>query len=71
MERFTLELELGNDGMMTAGDVRQALENAGTRLVGLVGRETVLEELLEAGDAPAGRMLDVNGNTCGRWAVES
>lgn len=45
MERFTLELELGNDGMMTAGDVRQALENAGTRLVGLVGRETVLEEL--------------------------
>lgn len=61
--KFTVEIELGNDGMRTNADVAAALEALAQRL-----------EDLGAGWAPPqaeGTIMDGNGNTVGRWGTIS
>lgn len=59
--KFKLEIELGNDAMLTAWDVGNAVSNAMKRR--LTGNTTLI-----AGDR--GRIVDVNGNKVGSWVVE-
>ena len=53
-EKFTLHIELGNDAMQTATDVAGALRIVETQLC--AGKEF-------------GKILDVNGNSVGRWSL--
>ena len=66
MPRFTLELELGNDAMQAGDDVGRALGQVAMLLEGLKP-----EELLELVGGSLPGIRDLNGNTCGRWAVEA
>lgn len=59
--KFKLEIELGNDDMVTSWDVGNAVSNAMKRR--LTGNTTLV-----AGDG--GRIADVNGNKVGSWVVE-
>ena len=52
--KFTLEIELGNAAMSTPLNVARALDTVAARL-----RNGERE----------GRIRDVNGNTCGTWAI--
>lgn len=61
MKKFKLEIELGNDAMVTAWDVNNAVSNAMKRR--LTGNTALI-----AGDR--GRIADVNGNKVGSWVVE-
>ena len=56
-----MEIELGNDAMLTAWDVGNAVSNAMKRR--LTGNTTLI-----AGDR--GRIVDVYGNKVGSWVVE-
>jgi hypothetical protein len=58
--KFTLEIELGNAAMRTAGDIAGALAK-------IAGRIDPRDVAAGAG----GAVLDVNGNTVGRWEVTS
>jgi hypothetical protein len=53
---FKLEIELGNDDMQTSDHIAEALRN--------------VADQLDRG-APGGRIVDENGNTVGRYEVES
>lgn len=60
--RFTVEIELGNDAMQTWGDVRRVL------------RELVrhLSDATQPHSKPqidGGKIMDVNGNSVGKWEV--
>lgn len=59
--KFKLEIELGNDAMLTAWDVGNAVSNAMKRRI--AGNTTLI-----AGDR--GHIADVNGNKVGSWVVE-
>ena len=56
-EKFTLDIDLGNDAMQTADDVAEALRRVAKRL--------------EADrDLSSGLIRDLNGNTVGVWVAE-
>lgn len=60
-KRFRVEIELGNDAMLTGADLAQALAKVG-------------DVLRHYADLPVGLALnikDANGNTVGRWRVTS
>jgi len=57
--KFSLEIELGNEAMQSAGDVAEALRESATRIG--IGQFSP--------DGETGRIYDVNGNTVGRWQV--
>ena len=59
--KFKLEIELGNDAMLTAWDVGNAVSSA-------MKRRIAGNTILIAGDR--GRIADVNGNKVGSWVVE-
>jgi len=54
LDKFTLTIELGNDGMQDPADVGHALDE-------------IANELIERRFAVSGTVRDVNGNTVGRW----
>jgi len=54
--RFTLEIELGNDGMRTSQHVAEALYEIAQRVYPRHEEE--------------GKIRDVNGNTVGGWSFE-
>jgi hypothetical protein len=54
-ERFTVEIELGNDAMQNGEDVANALVEMAADL--RIGQES-------------GVVRDFNGNTVGRWAFD-
>jgi hypothetical protein len=56
--KFTLEIELGNDAMMTGADVIKSLKNS-----------LKDEEELPLDEGTAGMLWDENGNTVGKWSV--
>lgn len=63
--KFTLEIELGNDGMQTVDDVQDAIQ-------AFVSSQTVTRNVagnreFERGDG--GKIRDFNGNTVGKWEV--
>ena len=59
---FQLKIELGNDAMRTADDIRAAVKDVAKYL-----KDWRSGELPEAGDnAP---ILDINGNAVGKWEV--
>lgn len=59
---FHLKIELGNDAMQTADDIRAAVKDVAKYL-----KEWRSGELPEVGDnAP---IRDVNGNTVGKWEI--
>ena len=59
---FQLKIELGNDAMQTADDIRAAVKDVAKYL-----KEWRSDELPEVGDnAP---ICDVNGNTVGKWEI--
>lgn len=55
MEKFRLEIQLGNDAMQDAQDVARALEATARRM--------------RQGDE-SGKIMDANGNSVGRFAIE-
>jgi hypothetical protein len=57
---FTLQIELGNDAMSTANDVANAL-------YALAGRMAGDDSSLSG----AGSVRDDNGNTVGRWSIDT
>ena len=57
-DKIKLEIELGNDAMLTGRDVARALRELAKRLA-----DSDLEE--ETG----GCIKDLNGNTVGKWEV--
>jgi hypothetical protein len=61
--KFKLEIELGNDGMLTDFDVRNALQNSFLR------HHEWYDTALEHGEC--GGILDQRGNVVGTWIVES
>lgn len=65
--KFRLEIGIGNDAMLTAGDAAEALRRVAALL------EMSAEEALEplAVEYPGGVLIrDLNGNRVGRWWVE-
>ncbi len=59
---FQLKIELGNDAMQTADDIRAAVKDVAKYL-----KEWRSGELPEVGDnAP---IRDVNGNIVGKWEI--
>lgn len=54
-ERFRLEILLGNAEMRSSEDIAEALEATAAKL---------------RGHQTAGKIMDVNGNSCGSYAVE-
>ena len=59
--KFSLEIELGNDGMTSPQDVSDCLQ----KIAKDIGRAGTL------GVGDSCRILDVNGNAVGRWRVKS
>jgi hypothetical protein len=59
--KFTLEIKLGNDAMMTPGAVARTLEN----VAGILWRTRAPE----AGKAEDGAIVDDNGNRVGSWEL--
>ncbi len=58
--KFTLEIELGNEGMRTDVDIRDALHKTAYK--------TSMSSIPEAGDD--GPVYDYNGKTVGKWEVK-
>lgn len=62
--RFTLQIELGNEAMMTIYDVACALRKTADKLDGLPA--DALPKELDPFDR-SGNIRDENGNTVGSW----
>jgi hypothetical protein len=60
VDKFTLEITLGNDAMRTRTDIEQALRELGQNL-------RYMSDPPESGDS--GKIMDVNGNSVGKWEV--
>lgn len=60
MSQFILKINLGNDAMQEANDVRRAIHHA---------IKDVSFNLFRKGDA-SGIVKDINGNTVGSWKVK-
>jgi hypothetical protein len=58
MERFTLEIEMGNDSMQTGGDIADALRKIADDC-----------DTRRGGKDESGRIRDENGNTVGHWEI--
>lgn len=59
--KFVLQIELGNDAMMTRLDIARTLQKLATKLYASVG---------EAMEGDGGALYDDNGNCVGGWHVE-
>lgn len=62
--KFTVEIELGNDGMQTADDVAQALYATADRIVDVTGSDPLTDHVREFRN-----IRDLNGNTVGLWQI--
>jgi hypothetical protein len=62
VQRFVLDIELGNDAMQTPDDVREALQ----RICHVDG---TLANLTNFTDEDEGNIRDANGNRVGKWYV--
>lgn len=60
--KFKLEIELGNEAMLTSHDIAEALRDVMRKL--RKDSEDSLEEAFK------GRIKDLNGNTVGGWQIE-
>jgi hypothetical protein len=58
--KFTLEIELGNDAMLTRNDIEDALRRLGQNC-------KYMSDPPEEGNE--GDIMDYNGNTVGHWYV--
>ena len=68
--KFVLSIDLGNDAMQTPGDVAEALWRVYRNLNSLTAARVGSGDVkLRATDE--GKIIDVNGNTVGRWEVKS
>lgn len=63
--KFQLEIELGNDAMLTGGDVASALRRIADKL-DVLDRTTAGSDLEGVEE---GTVRDLNGNKVGRWSV--
>jgi hypothetical protein len=63
VDKFTLEITLGNDAMQTPADVRNALRKVADRLE----RDQDAYSPFEGEDS--GKIMDGNGNSVGKWEV--
>ena len=61
--QFTVNIELGNDAMQTPDDIARALHKIASYFDGETG--ATFPEL----GPVTGKILDLNGNTCGSWAA--
>ncbi len=59
-QRFTLEIELGNEAMQTPDDVREALQRA-------INLDSTLANLIEFTADDEANIYDANGNRVGKW----
>lgn len=65
MNKFTLEIELGNDAMKSDADIARALRQVANRL-----RENKYTKVVKGfGDVTRG-IMDRNGNTVGLWTLK-
>jgi hypothetical protein len=60
--KLVLEVELGNEAMRSLHDVREALNES------LLSPRGMFSDLREGEE---GSLRDINGNTVGRWEVQS
>jgi hypothetical protein len=72
--RFTLELELGNEALLTSEDLSAVLEKVGKRITSQDYVQHLLDEgsvmILSRADITRG-IKDANGNTVGSWTLSS
>lgn len=62
---FKLSIEIGNDNVMTEGDVARLLREVATKMEsGRLG-----EFVTDNGEFPSGPVRDANGNKVGEWEV--
>jgi len=64
--RFTLTIELGNEAMQTSGDIAGALEDV---IATLARHHTRDNYLPRAATRRHISIIDINGNTVGKWEV--
>jgi hypothetical protein len=64
-DRFTIEIDLGNEGMEAPSDVAQALRKIATRL------DDATDMPLAQHPGIGGNVMDTNGNTVGSWFVST
>lgn len=65
-DAFTVRIELGNDAMRTRTDIRKALDGVTKAMRTEAERR---KQPLRMWGSASGKILDVNGNTVGEWAV--
>ena len=65
MPRFILEIEIGNEGMQTSSDIKEALIQAGITLE----RRMPTEKLHHMATLCDGIIRDINGNVVGYYEV--
>jgi hypothetical protein len=63
VDKFTLEITLGNDAMQTPADVRNALMKIANRL------ERGQDPYSPFEGEDSGKIMDGNGNSVGKWEV--
>jgi hypothetical protein len=63
--RFTLEIELGNDGMSTSSHLAAALNTVAKRI-----RANDYVRSIDSGDEVTRGVMDVNGNSVGSWTLK-
>jgi hypothetical protein len=62
--KMDLSIELGNDAMRSTADIGWALAKTATRI------SEVVDDDADGNARPAsGTILDLNGNTVGRWQI--
>lgn len=62
-KKFVLELEIGNDAMITSGDIARALAKVGKAIVAEYGQKRSLRPVHSR------TVRDDNGNTVGGWNI--
>lgn len=63
--KFIVSITLGNDAMLTHGDVAGALQNIALRLTDTYGEE------VDMFNGQGGYVRDLNGHRVGKWGVQS
>jgi hypothetical protein len=66
--RFTLELELGNEALLTSEDLSAVLEKVGKRITSQDYVQHLIDENGD-GDIIARGITDAYGNTVGSWSL--
>lgn len=65
-QKFTIEIEIGNDGVQTADDIAQILYSTADKIIDVTGSDPLAEHV-----GAFKNVRDLNGNTVGLWQVQA